>query len=49
MSKAILQYNSVSGNKVQRMEAEEKERAEYNAYMEEKENIKFNLIFKGGV
>lgn len=43
VSKAILQYNSISGNKVQRMEAEERERAEYNAYMEEKRKHQIQL------
>ena len=43
VSKAILRYNFVSGNKVQRMEAEEREQVEYNAYMEEKRKYQIRL------
>ena len=43
VSKANLRYNFVSGNKVQRMEAEEREQVEYNAYMEEKRKYQIRL------
>lgn len=45
VNKAILQYDSVFGNKVQRDDAEERERAAYSAYLEEKRKhqIRLNL------
>lgn len=45
VNKAILLYDSIIGNKVQRTEAEEKEQVEFSAYMEEKRKhqIRLNL------